>query len=74
MFKLYERIMYCWQQKHRETCFTSFMLPGGVLRVSRCMSCRHLVDVTYNDESTLMIKLESKLTSIPGYPSRERFR
>ena len=45
--KLYNRIWYCLFGEHRDQGFTSYPLPGGNLRVSRCLHCRVIVDVIF---------------------------
>lgn len=64
--KLYERVWYCWFGTHNTLGFTSYRLPGGVMRVVRCEACRHLEDVLYlpdNSDKTLAISVEAT----PGF-------
>ena len=77
-----ERLFFCWRNKHRDTSFTSYRLPGGNLRVERCLNCRHLIDVNMLFDASIVgmeMKLETKLSTVPGYPvdpflRGERFR
>jgi hypothetical protein len=69
----------CYLKKHPNKGFVAHRIPGGQLRIVRCLDCNSLVDILFMPQHLgLDSLLESRLQTIPGYPKKteapERFR
>jgi hypothetical protein len=61
----------CYLKGHPNTSFVAHNIPGGQLRIIRCLECHSLVDILFLPNG---LGLNSKVDPLPWDAVSERFR